>query len=139
MSDYENPWTHNGEVINENVPEGSVSFVYLITNTINDKKYIGKKILNFRKTKKIKGKKRKVKTYSASDWREYYGSSTELNAERQEIGNAKFKREIIRFCKSKGEASYWEAKYIFETDAIISDQYYNQSIMVRVHRNHVKK
>lgn len=135
---YENPWTHNGEIIDENIPEGSISFVYRITNLSNDKKYIGKKILNFRRTKKIKGKKRKIRTYKDSDWRNYYGSSTDLNEDRTALGNNAFKREILRFCKSKGEASYWEAKYIFETDAVVNDMYYNQSIMVRVHRNHIK-
>jgi hypothetical protein len=136
---YENPWTYQGEIIDENVPEDAISFVYSITNLTNDRKYIGKKTFSFKKTRKpLKGQKRKRKSYSDSGWREYYGSNLELNTERELIGNDKFKREILRFCKSKGEASYWEAKFIFEVDAILSESYYNGWISVKVSKSHIK-
>ena len=42
-------WHHNKKPIDE-LPEGCEAFVYLITNTTNDKKYIGKKLSKFSKT-----------------------------------------------------------------------------------------
>ena len=121
---YENPWKYNDEIIDENVPEDAVSFVYRITNL---------------KTRApLKGKKRKRKSYTDSGWREYYGSNLELNGERTLIGNHNFKREILRFCKTKGEASYYEAKYIFGEDAIIKETYYNQWCSIKVSKSHIR-
>lgn len=136
---YENPWLYNNEIVDENIPEGVVSFVYCITNTTTNRKYIGKKTFSFKKTRApLKGKKRKRKSYSDSGWRSYYGSNLELNEERTIIGDDKFKREILRFCKSKGEASYYEAKYILESDAILKDEYYNGWLALKVSKSHIK-
>ena len=55
------------------------------------------------------------------------------------LGKDSFKREILFLCKTKGEASYYEAKEQFARDALISEQYYNEWIMVRVRKSHVKK
>jgi hypothetical protein len=136
---YENPWKYNDEIIDDNVPEDAVSFVYRITNLISGRQYLGKKTLSFRKTRApLKGKKRKRKSYTDSGWREYYGSNLELNEERTLIGNHNFKREILRFCKTKGEASYYEAKYIFGEDAIIKETYYNQWCTIKVSKSHIR-
>jgi len=35
-------WTYQGEIVEE-IPQGVEGFVYLITNTTNNRKYIGKK------------------------------------------------------------------------------------------------
>lgn len=133
---YENPWLFNEEPIDTNIPEGAIGFVYEITNLTNNKRYLGKKTLYFSKTRKVKGKKKREKV--DSDWREYYGSNNELNEDRAKIGDDKFKRQILRFCKSKGEASYYEAKFIFGTDAILSDRYYNSWISCKIRKNHLK-
>jgi hypothetical protein len=132
---YENPWLFNEEPIDTNIPEGAIGFVYEITNLTNNKRYLGKKTLYFSKTRKVKGKKKREKI--DSDWREYYGSNNELNEDRAKLGDDKFKRQILRFCKSKGEASYYEAKFIFGTDAILSDRYYNEWCSVKVSKTHL--
>ena len=56
---YENPWLLNGEVFDSEQIDKYVGFVYLITNLTNKKKYIGKKLFQFSKTKQVKGKKKK--------------------------------------------------------------------------------
>jgi hypothetical protein len=134
---YENPWLYNDQIVEDNIPEDAIGFVYEITNLANNKRYIGKKTLFFSKIRKVKGKKKNEKV--DSDWRQYYGSNLELNEDRAKVGNDKFKRQILRFCKSKGEASYYEAKFIFGTDAIMSDRYYNSWISCKIRNNHLKK
>lgn len=129
-------WTYDKKPFEE-VPEGIVAFVYLITNTVNKKKYIGKKLFKFTRTSKKKGKK--VKKQVDSDWKDYYGSNKELNEHVELYGKDKFKREILYLCKSKGEASYYEAKEQFICDALLSEKYYNTWIMVRVRKSHIKK
>ena len=54
-------------------PKVNIGFVYLITNLVNGKKYIGKKLFFSSKSKQVNGKKKKTKV--ESDWRKYYGSN----------------------------------------------------------------
>lgn len=129
-------WIYNNTPFEE-VPEGVIAFVYLITNTANKKKYIGKKLFKFTRSSKKKGKR--VKKQVDSDWKDYYGSNKELNEHVELFGKDKFIREILYLCKSKGEASYLEAKEQFAKDALISEEYYNTWIMVRVRKSHIKK
>lgn len=125
-------WTHNGEPV-ETIPEGIIGFVYLITNLTNNKKYIGKKLAQFKKTRPpLKGKKRKRRTTVESDWRDYWGSSEKLQADVQELGPENFTREIIHYCTTRGELSYLEAKEQFDRQVLLTDEYYNGIINVRV-------
>lgn len=125
-------WQFNGQVVSE-LPETCVGFVYLITNLTNNKKYIGKKLAQFKKTKPpLKGKKRKRKTLVESDWRTYWGSSEHLNADVAQLGEENFTREILYYCESKGELSYLEAKEQFDRGVLETDEYYNGIINVRV-------
>ena len=97
----EQHWYYNNEIVEE-LPEGSVGFVYLITNLTNNRKYIGKKLAQFKRTKPpLKGRKNKRRSTVESDWREYYGSSDELSADVAELGPQSFKREILFYCTSK--------------------------------------
>lgn len=122
----------------EEIPDGAYSFVYLITNLIDGRKYIGKKLFYFTKTKTIKGKKKKVKI--ESDWRDYWSSSDELKEDIQKLGQENFKREILHICPNKGTASYYEAKYQMINEVLeYPDKWYNGQIQVRVHKNHIKK
>ena len=43
-------WKYKRQIV-ESLPEDCVGFVYIITNTITGKKYIGKKLAKFSKTK----------------------------------------------------------------------------------------
>ena len=129
-------WLYNNTPLEE-IPDGYVAFVYLITNEVTGRKYIGKKLFKFTRSTKKKGKR--VKKQVDSDWLSYYGSNKELNEHVELYGKDKFKREILYLCKSKGEASDLEAKEQFARDALMTEDYYNTWIMVRVRKNHIKK
>ena len=137
-------WSYNGEVV-LNLPEDCVGFVYIITNTITGRKYIGKKLAKFTKTKvktvTLKNgtkKKKKIREKIDSDWREYFGSSNELLGDIQSLGVENFNREILHYCKSKAECSYMEAKLQFQYGVLESDDWYNGNIMCRIHKSHIK-
>ena len=125
-------WTYKGKLV-DSLPEDCEGFVYLITNTTNDKKYIGKKNAKATKTKPpLKGKKRKRRTTVESDWRDYWGSSDNLLNDIEALGKEKFTREILHMCPSRGIASYLEAREQFERRVLESDEYYNGIINVRI-------
>jgi hypothetical protein len=118
--------------------EGDYGFVYEIINNVTGKKYIGKKFFWSRKTKQVKGKKKRY--LAESDWKEYYGSNEELLKDVKELGQDKFTRTILKLCKSKGECSYFEAKFQFDLGVLENPtEFYNSWIMVRVHRKHLIK
>jgi hypothetical protein len=115
------------------LPEDCEAFVYLITNLTNNMKYVGKKLAKFKTTKPpLKGRKNKRRGYKESDWRTYWGSSDHLNADVLELGEDKFRREILYYCPSRGVASYIEAREQFERRVLETDDYYNGIINVRV-------
>ena len=132
-------WIHNEELFEPAQLEDWAGFVYLITELDNGKKYIGKK--NFWSTRRLpplKGKTRRRVKKIESDWRSYYGSSEALKLLVEEAGGKRFKREIIRLCKTKGEMSYFEAKEQFDREVLFRDDYYNEFIGCKIHSNHVK-
>jgi hypothetical protein len=115
------------------IPTGVEGFVYLITNTTNNKKYIGKKLAKFKTTKPpLKGRKNKRRGTKESDWRDYWGSSDHLNADVLKLGEDKFTKEILHYCPSRGVLSYMEAKEQFDRKVLETDDYYNGIINVRV-------
>jgi|TARA_R110000851_G_scaffold147665_2_gene287645 hypothetical protein len=125
-------WMYNDEPV-ENIPEGYIGFVYLITNLTSNRKYIGKKLAEFKTTKPpLKGKKNKRRGTKESDWRTYWGSSEKLLADIAALGDDKFTREILFYCMSRGELSYIEAKEQFDRKVLETDDYYNGIINVRV-------
>jgi hypothetical protein len=130
----------------ETLPEDCVGFVYIITNIISGRKYIGKKLAKFSKTtyktvtlKNGTKKKKKIRSKIDSDWRDYYGSSPELSKDVAELGKENFKREILFYCSSKAECSYIEAREQFQHRVLESKDYYNGHIQVRVHGSHILK
>ena len=123
---------YQGNPVNE-IPEGVIGFVYIITNLTNNKKYVGNKLAQFKKTRPpLKGKKRKRKTTVESDWRDYWGSSDKLQFDVENLGTESFTREILYYCTSRGELSYLEAKEQFGRQVLLTDEYYNGIINVRV-------
>jgi hypothetical protein len=139
------PWLFESKTI-EVLPEDCVGFVYVITNNVNGRKYIGKKLAKFSKTTyrvvKLKNgnkKKKKIRGKIESDWQTYYGSNEQLNKDVAQLGNENFTREILYYCKSKAECSYIEAREQFSRRVLESDDWYNGHIQVRVHGSHIKK
>jgi hypothetical protein len=129
-------WTYDNQPFD--APQADqYGFVYIITNQITGRQYIGKKLFWFKKTRQVKGKKKRYLV--ESDWRDYWGSNDELKRDIEELGIDKFSRAILYLCVNKGECSYQEAKLHFEHDVLRhADRWYNSWIMVRVHRKHLK-
>ena len=125
-------WTYQGNTI-DNLPENCEAFVYLITNTTNSRKYVGKKLAKFKKTRPpLKGKINKRRSKVESDWKDYWGSNDHLKEDVEKLGTDKFTREILYICPSRGVASYLEAREQFERKVLETDDYYNGIINVRV-------
>jgi len=136
-------WIYQGAVVEE-LPEDCVGFVYIITNNLTGKKYIGKKLAKFSKTtyktvklKNGKKKKKRIRGKIDSDWKTYYGSSPNLTADINTLGSENFTREILYYCTSKAICSYIEAREQFDRKVLESDDYYNGHIQVRVHGSHI--
>lgn len=131
-------WLYEGQPFESDMIGDYVGFVYLITNLQNDKKYIGKKwFWSTKKLPPLKGKKRKRTVVKESDWKQYYGSSEEVKLLLEQLGKDNFKREILRLCKTKGECTYFEAKFQFDFDVLLRDDYYNEFIGCRIHSKHL--
>jgi len=138
-------WYYKGEPVEE-IDEKYTGFVYIITNTVSGKAYIGKKLSKFSKTniktvtlKNGNKKKKKIRSKIESDWKTYWSSSKEVIEDVKTLGEDKFKREILMFCLSKGTASYFEAKFQMQNEVLENpDMWYNGIVNCRVHRSHIK-
>ena len=132
-------WIHNNQPVSE-LPADCAGFVYLITNTLSGRMYVGKKLSKFKTTRykmhtQKNGKKVRKKIRGAVDsgWKDYYGSSDQLNRDIETLGKDRFRREILYYCRSKAELNYVEAREQFARKVLESDMYYNGHIRVRVH------
>ena len=70
-------WLNKNKILNE-APENAFGFIYKITNTTNDKMYIGRKYFEKKRRVKKKGQSRRKVIRKSSDWQTYTGSSKPL-------------------------------------------------------------
>lgn len=139
-------WIYQGNPVIE-IDDSITGFIYVITNNTDGRKYFGKKQSKFKKTsiktvtlKNGTKKKKKIRTLIDSDWMTYFGSSEELKKDVETLGVVNFSREILQFCYSLTELSYYEAKIQFVTDCLLHpDKYYNSWVSVRTRRDHLLK
>lgn len=132
-------WTYEGKEFTSEMIEDYIGFVYLITDIVNGKKYVGKKLFVSTHTKRpLKGQKRKRKIVTESDWKTYCSSNEEIKALYAEFGEQRFVRQILHLCKAKGLLSYMEMKEQVDREVLFKpDEYYNGIIQVRINRKHV--
>lgn len=116
-----NPWKNIPTDIKEHF-----GFVYLISNHINGRWYIGKKGVYASAGKKGRNRLRKE-----SDWRSYWGSSKELVADIQKYGKENFTREILSVWDTKFDLMYNELLTQIFYDVVGSPLTYNQIVNIR--------
>lgn len=83
-------------------------FIYITTNHINGKKYIGQK---------------KYDKYN--HWKTYLGSGILLSRAINKYGRENFSKEIIEECETRDKLNAREKYWIFYHDAVNSDKFYN--------------
>lgn len=133
---YENSWKYNGKEFNSDDIGDYFGFVYLISNIINGRKYIGRKY--FWSYRTPPGKKRRVK--QESDWKKYYGSCPELKEDVKKYGKENFSREILSLHKTKGKTNYEETRQLFANGVLTEElengipTFYNSNILGRYYR-----
>ena len=137
-------WIFEGkEFTIQDIPEGAVGFIYIMTAIIDKKSvaYIGKKNF-FANIKKPLGKKalamvtdKRLKKYRHElkpDFINYYSSNKTLKEFAKSGGEVK--REILRICNSKTELTYQETKYQFMYEVLEKDEYLNSNILGRFYK-----
>lgn len=130
------PWSYEGTIVKE-APEGAKAFVYLLEFE-DGTLYLGKKNLHSTRRKRVVGKKRRTVTTSESNWKSYLSSSQEVKS-KLKAGNKLVKREIVRWCFTLGEATYWEAYYQFQHHVLLSGDWLNKWISVRIYKQALKE
>ena len=128
-------WIYNSEPLTT-IPANAIGFVYEIYNPITNKFYIGKKLFYSSKTIQKNNKKKKIKI--ESNWKSYNGSNQSLLNDIQNL-NPSLQKIILYLCYSKSQCSYLEAYEQFNRNVILSPQYYNDWISVKVTRKHMMK
>ena len=115
-------------------------FVYIITNTLTGRRYIGKKNMFYiQKRKPLKGKKRRRHRKAEYPWREYYGSCATLTEDVERCGTENFKREFLCFCHSKWQLAFIEGKFQTYCEVLSSDKWYNGLISFKCNGYYMKK
>lgn len=82
-------------------------FIYITTNTINNKKYIG------------------MCSYKRKCWQTYLGSGKHLVRAVAKYGRENFAREVLAEAETKEQLIALELQYIRSHNAVNSDDYYN--------------
>lgn len=122
-------WMWEGKEFDEAMIGDHFGFCYCITNLVNGQKYIGKKQFFKYRTKG------KLKIYTSSDWKTYFGSCKELLEDVKVYGKDNFHREIISLHTTKRDMTYYEAKLQFNCNVLESVRadgqrtYYNGNIL----------
>ncbi|OHW63069.1 GIY-YIG catalytic domain protein [Andreesenia angusta] len=83
-----------------------IGFIYITTNLIDGKKYIGQRKLS-------------------SGWEYYLGSGKLIKRAIKKYGKENFKRDIIEYGASQEELNYLEIKWIEKYNAVNEDTFYN--------------
>ncbi len=139
-------WIYNGSFITElnDMPKGTIGFIYKITNGKTGEYYIGKKnVLSTRKRKF--GKKeialltdKRLKTYemitSESDWKSYRSSNKQVQEWFKDKENDQLELRILRFCSSTKSLTYYELQEQFSHDVLGDRRALNDNLLGKFFR-----
>ena len=141
-------WTYNGKSITEisDMPEGTIGFIYKITNGLTCQYYIGKKSLYSHRTlPPLKGYKRKRKVVKESKWQDYRSSNQSVQLwfkenefalleDRRSDINDTLNLQILRFCKSKKALTYYELQEQFSNNVLADELSLNDNLLGKFFR-----
>jgi hypothetical protein len=145
-------WTYEGKPIQSIVDlpkhDELVGFCYKITNMKTGSIYIGKKNFYTERKKKLTKKeiaalpdkrfKHHKHVKAESNWKNYYGSSKQLQADMRRLGAGTFTREIIHLATTKKYLTYLELQYQFQYK-VLSINSYNANILGRFYACDIEK
>ncbi len=143
-------WTYNKQPIQsiDEIPENTVGFIYKITHIETGKFYIGRKILSSNRKVKLTKKEKllpenKRKTFKRvikeTDWKTYWGSNDELKADIKRLGEDKFTREILSFCSTKTDVSFYEMYFQVKLDVLFENAYNNHIANTKFFRGRINE
>lgn len=118
------PWLYQDKPVEDDIYKNYEGFVYILTYTPTNQKYIGKK--SFWSNRKLKPTDKKKSTVE-SDWKTYFSSSDDI---KDLVKGQKhlWKREIIYLCEKMKYANYLEVKLQFAYGVLESDEWLNSNI-----------
>ena len=139
-------WKYKGSSITEikDMPEGTIGFIYKITNGKTSEYYIGKKnVLSTRK--RNFGKKeialltdKRLKTYEMitkeSDWKQYRSSNKQVQEWFNDIDNDQLELKILRFCSNTKSLTYYELQEQFSHDVLGDELALNDNLLGKFFR-----
>lgn len=137
----ESCWMYQGKKCLDEAPPGAIGFIYRIEFPNKNGEicyYIGKKVFQFSKkkkiTKKVKketGTKKRIERLKVeSDWKDYFGSGTLLNNYIEKRGGTHgFKREILLFCEDQWSLTYREVEAQIKYNVLFDPYSWNITIL----------
>lgn len=142
-------WTYKNQPIQsiDEIPPDTLGFIYRITHE-NGKFYIGRKILSSNRKVKLTKKEKllpenKRKTFKRvikeTDWKTYWGSNDELKADIKRFGEDKFTREILCFCTTKTDVSFYEMYFQVKLDVLFENAYNNHIANTKFFRGRINE
>lgn len=127
-------WMYKGSEVDETLVLDHARFVYLITDLVTGKMYIGKKFVWSRR--KVKGKTRRQKI--ESNWKTYFSSNNTIKKIGKETPE-RFSREILVLCNSEAETNFKEVVEIIKRDALWRPDYMNDNLSGKYFRKNVER
>jgi len=137
-------WIYNGIELSE-PPKGVYGFLYAIY--AGGKIYFGKKTFTYSRTKRLSERarkeantrKRKVKTVTDSQWRDYYGSCKPLLEWIEQNGKEDVNRIILGFAKTKQDLTYWEMVLLVREEVLFRDDVWNGNVLAKFYKGKINQ
>lgn len=139
-------WIYKGSYITElsDMPEGTIGFIYKITNGETGQYYIGKKNVasirkrNFGKKEIALLTDKRMKRYEMvtkeSDWKTYRSSNKTVSEWFNDKSNDKLHLEILRFCPSSKSLTYYELQEQFAHNVLVDENALNDNLIGKFFR-----